>query len=200
MTADVVYTTMCKKLGRVPLSVATLRRLLKYDVESNTLVWVRRKEPVVIDKTGNVLVRGQFIPAIFLNDTLRDGEFPDWGVPVSSGITKQRGQYMVIAHYGDKAIFGGIYASEDEARRAYGVLVKYINDSIASSKQTAGAIAALTGARKDNKTGYRGVSYLAARKKFIGRVTVDLKTYSVGSFDTPQAAYAAVLAEEARIR
>lgn len=200
MTAYAEYPRIGRKLAGPPLTVAELRRLLRFDTEANTLVWVRRKEPVIVDKTGNVLVRGHHIPAYFLTDAVRDGEFPEWGSPMSSGISKQGGRYMVMVYYGDKTLFGGMFSLLDEARITHKELTAYLDAVLADEKRKPKAIAALTGARKDNRTGYRGVSYLPNRKKYIGRVTIDLKTYSVGSFDTAQDAYAAVIAEEARVK
>jgi hypothetical protein len=154
---------------------------------------------VVVDKHGNINVRGHAIPAHFLVDTIRDNAFPEWGEPMFTGITKQGGRYMVMIYYGDKAVFGGIYGTVDQAKSARAALANYFVHMLEGSNGRK-AMSALTGARSDNSTGYRGVSYMASRKKYIGRVTVDLKTYSVGSFTTPQDAYRAVLEEEDRLR
>jgi hypothetical protein len=87
----------------------------------------------------------------------------------------------------------GVYANKEAGLVARAEVHKVL------MAETYGPSAVLTGARRGNTTGFRGVSYLASRNKYIGRVTTD-RTYSVGSFNTPEEAYEAVLKEEARLK
>jgi hypothetical protein len=43
--------------------------------------------------------------------------------------------------------------------------------------------------RKNNKTGYKGVSFCKKRKKFLARIHVNYKNIHLGRFDTAEEAY-----------
>lgn len=47
--------------------------------------------------------------------------------------------------------------------------------------------------RKDNKTGYKGVSYSKTRKRYVANIKVNGKKRQLGTYATPEAAYEAYL-------
>lgn len=186
---QVEYNRKC--LSGAPLSVAGLRRLLSHDATTDTVYWRRRKEEVVPSRRGTIRVRGHELPLDYIKSTLTTGEFPTFR---GEGMLRWNDYFIATLTIRDTAILVGVYRNTALATIARNEVFKFL------MAQSYGPNAVLTGARKDNGTGFRGVSYLPNRKKYIGRVTTDGKTRSVGSFNTPEEAYDAVLKEEARLK
>lgn len=179
-----------KYLSGAPLSVAGLCRLLSYDKDTDKVYWRRRKEEVTPSRKGTVRLRGHDLPLEYIKATLNTGEFP----APKDGMLRWNDYFIATLTIRETRILVGVYRNTLLANIARNAVFAFLME------KSYGPAAVLTGARKDNGTGFRGVSYLPNRQKYIGRVTTDGKTRSVGSFDTPEEAYDAVLAEEARLK
>jgi hypothetical protein len=180
-----------KYLTGAPLSIAGLRRLLSYDEGTEKVYWRRRKEEAVPSRRGTLRVRGHDLPLDYVKSALVTGEFPTFG---EEGMLRWQDKLIATLRVRDTVILIGVYSNKGAVADARNEVFTFL------MTEAYGPSAVLTGARRDNSTGFRGVSYLPNRKKYIGRVTTDGKTRSVGSFNTPEEAYEAVLREEARLK
>ena len=93
-------------------------------------------------------------------------------------------KYQARITFGNKSYYLGIFEKEEDAKNIY-------QKAVEQGEQY--CINLLTN-RKSNKTSkYKGVSFHKASNKFVAQATINGKRKHLGTFDTEELAYQAIL-------